>query len=295
MPAPSVRRRAPAAPRRPRAGRAPAPAATWTTPVRSRRALEQAEEALAPRVDDARLAQDRQERRGLRRRPSRRRRRSRRGPPPGRRRARRSRPPRRPTRGSPSGSCPRPAWRPRRRPPSPPRRGHWRGPAPLNRVLPASPSAMPRRIWLVITPELPRAPMSAPKLRPRATARPARRPERLGLGQRGPHGGDHVRAGVAVGDRVHVQGVDLVDVRLEVGDGGAEGAEQPRSRRRPGAPSGDVRRRSRRVVATSSAVGQVDGPGRWRWRGGSPPGLELEAVDVDRQPVDLPPERRRMA
>ena len=34
----------------------------------------------------------------------------------------------------------------------------------MKRVLPPSPSAMPRKIWLVITPELPRAPISAPKL-----------------------------------------------------------------------------------------------------------------------------------
>ena len=33
---------------------------------------------------------------------------------------------------------------------------------PLKRRLPSSASAMPRKIWLVITPELPRAPMSAP-------------------------------------------------------------------------------------------------------------------------------------
>ena len=33
---------------------------------------------------------------------------------------------------------------------------------PLNVRLPLRPSAIPRRIWLVITPELPRAPMSAP-------------------------------------------------------------------------------------------------------------------------------------
>jgi hypothetical protein len=34
----------------------------------------------------------------------------------------------------------------------------------LNRDLPPSASAIPRKIWLVITPLLPRAPISAPKL-----------------------------------------------------------------------------------------------------------------------------------
>jgi hypothetical protein len=34
----------------------------------------------------------------------------------------------------------------------------------LKRDLPPRASAIPRKIWLVITPELPRAPMRAPKL-----------------------------------------------------------------------------------------------------------------------------------
>ncbi len=40
---------------------------------------------------------------------------------------------------------------------------------PLNRFLPWRPWAIPARIWLVMTPELPRAPMSAPKLAAWAT------------------------------------------------------------------------------------------------------------------------------
>ena len=40
----------------------------------------------------------------------------------------------------------------------------WARSRPLNRLLPPRPSAMPRKIWLVMTPELPRAPISAPKL-----------------------------------------------------------------------------------------------------------------------------------
>ena len=40
----------------------------------------------------------------------------------------------------------------------------WARSSPLNRRFPPRPSAMPRKIWLVMTPELPRAPISAPKL-----------------------------------------------------------------------------------------------------------------------------------
>jgi len=40
----------------------------------------------------------------------------------------------------------------------------WARSRPLNRLFPPRPSAMPRKIWLVMTPELPRAPISAPKL-----------------------------------------------------------------------------------------------------------------------------------
>ncbi len=38
----------------------------------------------------------------------------------------------------------------------------WARSRPLNRCLPSRPSAIPRKIWLVMTPELPRAPISAP-------------------------------------------------------------------------------------------------------------------------------------
>ena len=49
---------------------------------------------------------------------------------------------------------------------------------------------------------------------------------RLGLVERGLDRGVHVRARVAVGDRIDVERVDLVDVRLEVGDGRLERSEE---------------------------------------------------------------------
>ena len=60
---------------------------------------------------------------------------------------------------------------------------------------------MPRKIWLVITPELPRAPISAPKLIAAATRSAGAAGDALGLVERGADGRDHVRPGVAVGDR----------------------------------------------------------------------------------------------
>ena len=64
---------------------------------------------------------------------------------------------------------------------------------------------MPRKIWLVMTPELPRAPISAPKLIAAATRSAGWPGDRLGLLERRPDRGQHVRAGVAVGDREHVE------------------------------------------------------------------------------------------
>ena len=78
-----------------------------------------------------------------------------------------------------------------------------------------------------MTPELPRAPMSAPKLAAgdalgvRVGAGP------LGLVERRPDRGEHVRAGVAVGDREDVERVDLVDVGLEVRDGARNASRNP--------------------------------------------------------------------
>ena len=46
------------------------------------------------------------------------------------------------------------------------------------------------------------------------------------LFQRRAGGGEHVRAGIAVGDGEDVQGVDLVDVRCQIGDRGAITGQQ---------------------------------------------------------------------
>ncbi len=69
--------------------------------------------------------------------------------------------PRRP-RGSRSASFPRPAAGRRRRRRSRPARRACARSRPLKRRFPANPSASPRTTWLRITPELPRAPNSAP-------------------------------------------------------------------------------------------------------------------------------------
>ena len=70
-------------------------------------------------------------------------------------------------------------------------------------------------IWLRITPLLPRAPSSAPRLKaasalPKSAplgSSPAASPDRVA---RGGDGEVHVGAGVAVGDGVDVEGVDLL-------------------------------------------------------------------------------------
>src|SRR6185369_16830277 len=49
---------------------------------------------------------------------------------------------------------------------------------------------------------------------------------RLGLIERSTDGREHVGAGIAVGDREYVQGVDLVDVILEVRDRAPESVEE---------------------------------------------------------------------
>ena len=76
----------------------------------------------------------------------------------------------------------------------------------------------------------------------------------------------HVRAGVAVRDRIDIEGVDLVDVRLEVRDGGPERIEQPVAVARPAshqATSVPLSARSRGPTADGSAC---------RTEGGAPPG-----------------------
>ena len=68
----------------------------------------------------------------------------------------------------------------------------------------------------------------------------------VGLLERGADRGQHVRAGVAVRDREHVERVDLVDVRLEARDRAPEGRQEPGAVARPARPSGDVRPAARR-------------------------------------------------
>ena len=80
-----------------------------------------------------------------------------------------------------------------------------------------------------MTPELPRAPISAPKLMAAATRSAGWPAVASASSSAALHRREHVRAGVAVGDRVDVERVDLVDVRLEVRDGGAERGEEPRA------------------------------------------------------------------
>ena len=144
---------------------------------------------------------------------------------------------------------------------------------------------MPRRIWHVMTPELPRAPMSAPKLAACATRSASASARPVGLLERRPDGGQHVRPGVAVRDREHVERVDLVDVRLERRDGAPEAARKP-------APSHE--RRGIRRRPSRSRRGRT---GRGR-RGRVPPAgrdavLAAEPADADRQPVGLAAERRQ--
>ena len=60
---------------------------------------------------------------------------------------------------------------------------------------------MPRKIWLVMTPELPRAPISAPNEIAVAIALRRLSGDRLRLLERRLDRREHVGAGVAVGDR----------------------------------------------------------------------------------------------
>ena len=72
-----------------------------------------------------------------------------------------------------------------------------------------------------MTPELPRAPCSAPAASAAATCgHVAAAVERVGLRPGRTHGEQHVCPGVGVGDREHVEPVDLVGVGDQVADGG---------------------------------------------------------------------------
>ena len=70
--------------------------------------------------------------------------------------------------------------------------------------------------------------------------------QRLGRRQRSPHRGQHVGAGVPVGDGKHVERIDLLDVALEVTRGGGDGADERRTvdveaRHRSGCAASDPR------------------------------------------------------
>ena len=97
----------------------------------------------------------------------------------------------------------------------------------------------------------------------------------------------HVRAGVAVGDRIDVESVDLVDVRLEVRDRGAKGAEQAVAVARPAdhqATSVPLSARSRGPAAP--VVG-------WIAVGGAPPGpTRRPSMWIVTRPTSRPRARR---
>ena len=72
-----------------------------------------------------------------------------------------------------------------------------------------------------MTPELPRAPLQRAAASAAATVDDVvGRRQRIGLRPRRTHGEQHVRAGVGIGDREHVEAVDLVGVGDQVTDGG---------------------------------------------------------------------------
>ena len=126
----------------------------------------------------------------------------------------------------------------------------------MNRLLPPSPSAMPRKIWLVMTPELPRAPMSAPKLIAAAT-RSAGWPATASASSSAALTVANMFEPVSPsGTGIDVEAVDLVDVRLEVGDGRPEGLEEPVAVAGASGHLGDVRAAVGEVARAGSPVGE---------------------------------------
>ena len=81
----------------------------------------------------------------------------------------------------------------------------------------------PRMIWLRITPLLPRAPISEPWLMASHVAVEIVGGRRLHLGHDRVECAGHVRAGVAVGNRVHVETVESAGVRPHRVTEGADG------------------------------------------------------------------------
>ena len=91
------------------------------------------------------------------------------------------------------------------------------------RARPSSPaSATPRMICERMTPELPRAPISAPVGHRREHPAGGCVGAAAGFFHGRAHRQEHVRPGVAVGHGEDVDGVDLLDVALEPGGGGGE-------------------------------------------------------------------------
>ena len=88
----------------------------------------------------------------------------------------------------------------------------------------------------------------------------------LGLVERGPDRGEHVRAGVAVRDRVDVEAVDLVDVGLEVGDGRPERLEEP------GPVAGPAPHQATSVPLSARSRGRIAVGSSWTTAGGTPAG-----------------------
>ena len=110
-------------------------------------------------------------------------------------------------------------------------------------------------------------------------------PGPIGLLQRRPDRRQHVGAGVAVGDREDVERVDLVDVRLEARDRAPERREEPGAVARPaGHQATSVPLPARSEVRGSCVAGAG-------WATGAVPGLVAEVPDADRDAVRLAAER----
>ena len=131
--------------------------------------------------------------------------------------------------------------------------------------------------------------MSAPKLMAAATRSADSPGGRLGFVERRANGGMHVRARVAVRDREDVEAVDLLDVGLEIGDGGPERLEEP------GAVTGPARHQATSVPLSARSRGRIAAGSAWTVDRRRPAGLDAQAVDVDHQPADSRSSDRRMA
>src|SRR5215207_9784924 len=160
--------------------------------------------------------------------------------------------------------------------------------SPLKRRLPASPSDIPRKIWLVMTPELPRAPMRAPKLMA-AAMRSAGWPATASASSSAALTVATMFVPVSpsgTGNTLRPLISSVWASRLATAARNASSNPAPSQERRAisRAPSGDVR----------TTIGQVPDVHRRELddrRRGQGRGLVAQAVDVDRQAVDLAFER----